>query len=473
VRPIRNVQGFILLPLVATLIISVVGFWLASPDLVASLRMTRAATTNAALTRGKQALLDYIASKALDSTRDVPGDLPCPDTADPTSPLAGSAALGCSTAAARLGRLPFRTLGLPDLRDESGERLWYVLAQEFAPTNSTTVAIARDFLRQGDIGFEGGGQTYYPGGNEGDYAVALVIAPGGPRLRNGRMQDRRCPGCAVQAQQYLDRFTPDGNATAAIDNAVYTPTPAWPGLSGFRDVPDWRADANDRIIAISRREVIRAIQKRVAAEMAACVAGFRDRNARYPWPAPIDWPAARPNAAESPASCAGVQVGNYTPVNYFPKLYEAAGTTFGRVPKSILSGAASAADARVCPAQASHWWKTWAEFTFYGLADRHRPDAPATVRCKDAGEAAGCLTVVDDSGVRHDNEAVIVVSGPPLPGQAQYPHAQCDLGASTTIQEARRNPANYLEGENALGNPQTFRGTKATATFNDVVVSIR
>ena len=49
------------------------------------------------------------------------GDLPCPDRDDDGD---ADAVPGCDTAALALGRLPWKTLGLPDLRDGDGERLW-------------------------------------------------------------------------------------------------------------------------------------------------------------------------------------------------------------------------------------------------------------------------------------------------------------------------------------------------------------
>ena len=67
--------------------------------------------TTDALAQAKAALIGFASGVALTGA-ERPGDLPCPDmdndgSADPPdSP--------CPTAANRLGRLPWRTLGLPD-----------------------------------------------------------------------------------------------------------------------------------------------------------------------------------------------------------------------------------------------------------------------------------------------------------------------------------------------------------------------
>ena len=55
-----------------------------------------------------------------------PGDLPCVDKLNN-----GEAATGCSSQSDRLGRLPWKTLGVGDLRDGTGERLWYAVSDKY------------------------------------------------------------------------------------------------------------------------------------------------------------------------------------------------------------------------------------------------------------------------------------------------------------------------------------------------------
>src|SRR5688572_8050210 len=93
------------------------------------------ARTRAVLDEARQAL---IGRAIADANR--PGSLPCPDGDDD-----GSADLFVGSACASyIGRLPWRTLGIGDLRDDAGERLWYVLSPAFRdhpsapPLNSDT-----------------------------------------------------------------------------------------------------------------------------------------------------------------------------------------------------------------------------------------------------------------------------------------------------------------------------------------------
>src|SRR5688572_7702946 len=80
--------------------------------------------TAAALALAKEALIGYAASAP-----NRPGALPCPDTDNDGS--ANGPSVGNGECTSYLGRLPWRTLALPDLRDGSGERLWYAISPVF------------------------------------------------------------------------------------------------------------------------------------------------------------------------------------------------------------------------------------------------------------------------------------------------------------------------------------------------------
>lgn len=124
----------------------------------ADLQQKRDDTTAAALRQAKEALIAWSATRASQG----PGHLPCPDT-DNDGNSEGAA---CGTPATRIGRLPWRTLGLPDLRDANGERLWYVLSGNFInqvgnPVNSDTP-----------------GQLTVAGIAPANNVIAIVFAPG-------------------------------------------------------------------------------------------------------------------------------------------------------------------------------------------------------------------------------------------------------------------------------------------------------
>jgi hypothetical protein len=251
----------------------------------AELEQRRDERSQDALRQAKAALIAWSARHS-----GQPGGLPCPDTngdgyadtdswpgdgavdAVPTaaddvtrhnSALAGAY---CSTAARRIGRLPWRTLGLPDLRDASGQPLWYALSDSFRLLGARV------------INSETQGQLNVLGMSPPNY-VAIVFAPGAATRRNdGATQDRSAPN---DVAQYLE----GENAGGAADVfEVRTPTPG-----GF----------NDRLILVTHQDLFDAVEnvvaKRIETEVVPALnAYYTAWGDNYPYAAPFD---ARPAAS--------------------------------------------------------------------------------------------------------------------------------------------------------------------------------
>jgi type II secretory pathway pseudopilin PulG len=134
----------------------------------AGLRIARDEKTAEVLAQAKEALIGYGVS---DNTR--PGELPCPDLNNNGSLELGvdyTGGIG-NPCTSLIGRLPWKTLGLPDLRDASGERLWYAVSDPFhsgdsTPLNSHTAGT----ITQQDTS----------GGTLQSGVIAIVFSPGQP-----------------------------------------------------------------------------------------------------------------------------------------------------------------------------------------------------------------------------------------------------------------------------------------------------
>lgn len=110
--------GSALLIVLALLVTGVLGYSLRALN-HSNVRLERDKVTRQALTEAKQALIGFAATAS-----QGPGHFVCPDDDNDGD----SSGITCS---ASVGRLPWKTLDLTDLRDGSGERLWYAVSPNF------------------------------------------------------------------------------------------------------------------------------------------------------------------------------------------------------------------------------------------------------------------------------------------------------------------------------------------------------
>lgn len=197
--------------------------------------IVRAGDNSRVLGQARAALIGY----ALRADSRPPGQLPCPDTDN--DGLSDS----CTAAGpVAVGRLPWLELGLADLRDASGERLWYVLSREFDGSqliNSDSVS--------GSLSID-----TTPG-----YA-AILVAPGKPV-----QQQARPPG----AQNNVARFLEDDNANN--DNFYVTQS---------------AGKLNDQLLGIRAIVLLQAVERRVTAMLRRELLDYYDQHNYYPNPAP-------------------------------------------------------------------------------------------------------------------------------------------------------------------------------------------
>jgi hypothetical protein len=216
--------------------------------------------TRGVLDQAKQAL---IGRAVADANR--PGSLPCPDTDDD-----GSAELFVgSSCPSYIGRLPWRTLGIGDLRDAAGERLWYALSPNFRD-HPTAPAINSDTT---------GTLTVYSSSDATtitSQAIAVVFAPG--LAVPGQRRDNVATLCNAPAKtvartqcaaNYVDSAANVANATAAGPYIVATETEFF----------------NDKLAVIVAADVMPLVEQRVALELRNALLAYRASSACrcYPW----------------------------------------------------------------------------------------------------------------------------------------------------------------------------------------------
>ena len=260
----------------------------------AGLETLRQKKTLEALAQAKQALISWSVVRG-DVSAGRPGTLPCPDRYN-----LGTDSGSCSaTGGTSIGRLPWKTLGIEDLRDADGERLWYAVSDNFRVANSA--AINSDSPGTLEL-YASDGTTLLT--QTGERLAAVVFSVGAPLPG----QDRGSSPNA--ATNYLDAANTRNNAIAS------GPFIAGPVKNAQGDIM-----LNDLVLGISARELISAVEKRVLKEAQNALAAFVIANGKYPNPAkPNDPGCISPiNNIGDPPTCA---VDNTVCFGRFPDIPE-------------------------------------------------------------------------------------------------------------------------------------------------------
>lgn len=424
----------------------------------AHIQNVRASISADSLAQAKEALIAYATAVALTPAGSKrPGNLPCPDSNnDGIAETACGNASGSTGQNLRLGRLPWKTLGLPDLRDSSGERLWYAVSSNFknntpiATLNSDTPGSITVRDTAGNV-IHNGCAAYslpncpYPTASDaafGTGAVAVLIAPGEvlTRQTGGTPQDRSTASINNPVN-YLDVATLSG---VAQDNQNFTDFSSVDGFvqGGIKDSNgNWLI--NDQLLVVTQDHIMSPVQKRVVAEVKQCLNEYASAvgsYGRYPWAAKLD---------------------PLNPVGYS----DGSGVLFGRVADNPFSRTKADSGNQMndtwmgnCNINSnSGWWPNWKEIVFYGLADAYRPIAvPGT------SPACGTCLSIAPSATSNDKRYVVLVAGKKISGQVR--NTNSDKGT----------PANYLEGGNQNANQSgssVFTQSILSSTFNDTVVA--
>jgi len=325
--------------------------------------------TSDALADAKASLIAWSVNQAPPPsfTGGTPGQLPCPeDTSLIGLATEGTAKTSCALPA--IGRLPWKTLGLGDLRDGNGDRLWYVVSSGFrvAPINSETTA---------QLTVDGVANS----------AVAIIFSPGAPIGNQSRPQ----PTAALPPNvvQYLDVTNSDG------DNVFISK------LSS--------TSFNDRLLSISHADLFNVVEKRVLRDAKNCLDTYAITGTagKYPWAAQV------------------ADVTTYTGVE---------GVLFGRIPRVIVTNVSGTADPSMPMAwsavvgcvlypNTTYWYTSgWQDLVFYQLSSVYQP---GSVQPPPANACVGkCLDVLgsgNSSAGTTTYRAILLMAGEPINLQAR------------------------------------------------------
>jgi hypothetical protein len=194
------------------------------------MRLERDKATAEALAQAKEALIGYAITYADNNPNEVFGYLPLPDLGSSRNnimtPGEGYAAgnfAGNSKNLTVIGRLPWRKLGLPPIRDSQGECLWYAVSGSFQDIKKANV-LNWDSLGHFDTYLSNGtaaGTTSTTGANQAQRPVAIIFSAGGAlegQNRNTSATDTvsTCGG-NYDVRNYLDSFNSDANINSIVN----------------------------------------------------------------------------------------------------------------------------------------------------------------------------------------------------------------------------------------------------------------
>lgn len=244
----RYDHGFILIALLAMLAMGVLYFVTTQLEAF-SLYQREAKSESDSLAQAREALLGYAATYRDDPAHstEVFGYLPCPDTTG-----TGDAANSCGNAGeASVGLLPYKKLGLPDLRDGTGGCLWYAVAGSYK-NNPNGPVMNWDTQGQFSVRDANGAVLIAPEDSQGG-AAAVIFVAGAPLAGQTRSAAATEP-CRIdpaQVAKYLDganAFAPAAGTIALTQGPV-------------KDAGG-NVTSNDRMAWITPREIFDRVVKR-------------------------------------------------------------------------------------------------------------------------------------------------------------------------------------------------------------------
>ena len=238
-----------------------------------------------AIATAKEALLAYAGRRGGVTGLARPGELPCPDMNND-----GLEETTCGAGA--IGRLPWKTLGIPQPTDTAGETLWYAVAGAFRAQPSNTGRINSNTF--GNLVVRDADQVTQLATD----VVAILFAPGAALGGQNRAASPAA-SCATTgtsiapnlcAANYLEssNSTTNGPFNATRGNGYWAycrdSNAYFPAVQTCTS-PWEHAAFNDRIAYIRTGEVIPVMEMRVGNELKSLLAAYRrESNCNcYPW----------------------------------------------------------------------------------------------------------------------------------------------------------------------------------------------
>ena len=480
VKTAKYQQGIALL-VIAIIFVLAFNVYIFSDLSISQVRFDKTQNSLQTLKKAKQAVINYAVTYADRAIDNDYGILPNPETFlnGNDGNMAGAAGAKNTNA---VGWLPWRSLDLPNLKDESGTCLFYAVSGTYK------LGPRADMVNEDSIGMFrvlNSDGTVVQGGSVDSQVVALVIAPGAPlpgQVRNPSIVNSNC------GRDYAANFVSDyleGNGV--YDNSSVSAVADT--IDDFIHATETSATAatpyNDIFLTINREEIWDAIVKRndfkikmenLTHGLAMCLVEYSKltTNRRLPWPVVTDlgdrtnyrdnnnyvdtgkgdidfngysgrypFNVANSNAAIDPATLTE------------DKLFNIAGLC-----DSLDVGGGVTVDLETTSSEYRKLWDNWKDHFFYVLSKKYEPDNLGAIECSVPNT---CIKVNAT-----EYAAAIIFSGSRLAGVTRN-----DKSVVADYLEDGKAADFDIEKVNKLGKRAYIYTDPQTDTENDIMFCIR
>lgn len=214
--------------------------------------------TASVLAQAKDALIGYAATyRDNDSAHanDVFGYLPCPDVNNDGIADTNQGATQCAGKDIPVvGRLPWKTLGLPPLRDGQGECLWYAVSGTFKAVAGGNLTDFMNWDTLGQFTIQDSSGSTVSGATAHDRPAAVIFSAGQPL---GAQSHPTSSGqeCGGDTSNSVAAYLEGGNAFSPPPSPPATPIALTMGSQGS-------VSNNDALLWITPGEIFSRVKKR-------------------------------------------------------------------------------------------------------------------------------------------------------------------------------------------------------------------
>lgn len=253
--------------------------FLLSDQSITKVKVDKIKNTQKALRIAKQALISYALNYPKNHPPRGPGYLLCPDTDND-----GDGETACN-GPSTVGRLPWRTLNIGDIRDSGNERLWYAVSENFDftafPYTGTLPRKVINTSTRGNITVRDKNNNIIYDGTTIDGIVAVIIAPGESLTRNDGVIQNRSGANINNPSHYLD-IDSGGEDNVDFDQGTLGGTNKNGFIQGEIFDTTNNAVVNDIIEVITYSDIMKQVHKRVSQEISNLINNYFNICEAYP-----------------------------------------------------------------------------------------------------------------------------------------------------------------------------------------------